>query len=89
MPPKCTNSDTLGLNDALPCMVVPMLAQLDSVIGQFGLSRNNVVLTGVFNTDNNENHTQDLICELSEAADTYAEKLSYMSDIAYEEESEN
>lgn len=89
MPPKCTNSDTLGLDDALPCVVAPLLVRLDSVIGQFGLSRNNVVLTGVFNTNNNENHTQGLIYELSDVADTYAESLNYMSDIVYAEESEN
>jgi len=89
MPPKCTNSDTLGLDDAVPCVVAPLLARLDGVIGQFGLSRNNVVLTVVFNTNNNENHTQSLINELSEVADTYAEGLNYMSDIAYAEESEN
>ncbi len=89
MPPKCTSSDTLGLDDALPCVVAPLLARLDLVIGQFGLSRNNVVLTGVFNTNNNENHTQSLIDKLSEVADKYAESLNYMSDIVYTEEVEN
>jgi hypothetical protein len=86
VPPRCLGSQTLGIADAVPCLVEPLLRRLDSVTGDLGLDRQNVVLTAVFNTGSDEVYTEELIGLLAQEAATCAVTAGYESQITPTEE---
>ena len=81
VPSRCLASRTLGIDDATPCLAAPTLGQLDPVLAAQGLSRAEVVLSGVFNTGFNESYTEPLVDDLATRTDQYAETQGYSSEI--------
>jgi hypothetical protein len=88
VPSTCLGSQTLGIADAAPCLVEPLLRRLGSVTGDLGLDRQQVVLTAVFNTGSDEAYTEELIGLLAQEAATCAASAGYESQITPEEEPE-
>jgi hypothetical protein len=86
VPSGCLGRETLGIADALPCLVEPLLRRLDSTVADLGLTRQQVVLTAVFNTGSDEAYTEELIGLLAQEAASCAATVGYESQIAPEEE---
>jgi hypothetical protein len=85
VPPECLANQSLPIDMATPCVVAPLLERLDAMLQTHRLVRDDVLLTGVFNTGFSEAYTEGLVKAMATDADTYAESLGYASDFAPEE----
>jgi len=77
VPESCKNRSDLGEDDAGPCVFLPLLDSLSTIIAGYGITKENIAVTISYNTNGNTDYTEELIDSLEETLDTYIDGLGY------------
>jgi 1-phosphatidylinositol phosphodiesterase len=71
VPPQCLNSSTLGMDDAGPCIVQPMLKLLSPTLGLMGIDKQNVTFVPSYDDEGDPSYTLDLIDRMDAKVDDF------------------